>query len=139
MIALLLSMVALAQDLPPMPARPQREPDEPGDCLAKAGLMAGESIGCDSIATPPTYLSHLESLRVYTGKLEIRIIAAEAVRSADARSYRDAIEWRDTQLAQPRPIKPGVVLALAGGGAAFGAGAVLAGAWAVGQVAPSTN
>lgn len=106
--------------------RPVRQPDRPGDCVAKAGALAGTSRDCDAVSVPPEYLAYLEATRVYAEQLELHLVACRTTAATDARHCDDALAWRDQLLEQQQHTPPHPAALLLGAGLA-GAGLALAG------------
>ena len=128
MIVLLLG-VALAQDFE-VPRKPVRELDEEHDCTEKLPMIAGTTTECDGVLLPPAYHAYLEDHLPYSYQLQVRLIAAQVIAESDAKHAARQVEWRDLKLAEPRPIRTVEAVGLI----AVGAGAVLTGAWALGEI-----
>lgn len=124
--------------LPPLPDAPVRPPDQEGDCPVMAGAFAGSSRDCHAVSLPPSYLAHLEEIRVYSDQVRMHLVATRAVYASDLRNAEDAIAWRDAEIAylrKPKPFfqQPAVHVTL---GVLGGVGLCVAAGYAMGQLVP---
>jgi hypothetical protein len=123
---MILVALALATDLP---TRPAPMPAAAGDCAEAEPLPPGRSLSCSAVAMPPAELADLLAVEAWASATAdvCRVRLADADARLDVCGERAAYWQRVAE--GPRPELPPA--AWLGIGAGLGAGAVLAGAWAV--------